>query len=420
MESRSSRRGKDNQKPLNHRIGYLLSLGVSGKLIVDTTVQIYNPFLTIIAAGLGISVVSMGRLVALRGFMGLAAPFLGGLADRIGYRRVVRVNLLLIGVGMLLAAVSGNVILFAVAMILAGIGHVGYTPNWHAYLSARLPYEKRATGLGITEYSWALAGILGLSASGYLIEAFTWRAPFYLFGAALVAMAFVYGTLPVDHISGASSQDRPAMRQMVRPTPRFTAFFTLGKHAISVWSSIATCGFITFANMHLMIIHGGWLATEFSLGAVNLGKVAFIFGFVDLVASFLVSVFADRVGKKRSAAIGIVGMVIGFTILPFLDRSLALALVGIGVPRFFFEIAIVSMFPLLSEQVESQRGKVLSLGITANLLATMLAGLTGPAAYLRYGVWGLGPVCVASSVVAFVLLIRLVRERPSAPQVDRV
>ena len=119
------------------------------KMIVDTTVQIYNPFLTIFAAGLGIRVVTMGRLVALRGLMGLTAPILGGFADRIGYRRVVRVSLLLIGVGMLLAAVSRSVLPFAVAMILAGVGQVGHTPNWHAYLSARLPYEKRAAGLGI-------------------------------------------------------------------------------------------------------------------------------------------------------------------------------------------------------------------------------------------------------------------------------
>ena len=401
-------------------MGYLLSLGVFGKMIVDTTVQIYNPFLTIFAAGLGIRVVTMGRLFALRGLMGLTAPVLGNFADRIGYRRVVRVSLLLISAGMLLAAVSGSVLPFAVAMILAGIGHVGHTPNWHAYLSARLPYEKRATGLGITEYAWALAGIVGLSASGYLIEAYSWRTPFYLLGSALAVMSIVYGTLPSDYIS-AAERSRVSAPSTKRPAlSRFTAFFALGEHAVSAWSGIATCGFITFANLHLMIIHGGWLAAEYSLGAARLGTVAFLFGFVDLAASFLVSVFTDRVGKKRSAAIGIGGATIGYAVLPFLNRSLSLALLGIGIPRFFFEVSIVSMFPLLSEQVEGQRGKILSLGITANLLASMLAGLTGPAAYLRFGVRGLGPACVASSLIAFVLLIRFVRERPSAFNVDRV
>ena len=54
----------------------------------------------------------------------------------------------------------------------------------------------------------------------------------------------------------------------------------------------------------------------------------------------------------------------------------------------------------------------MSLGMTAGLLGATVAGLTGPSAYLRLGVWGLGPVSLAASVVSLLLLVGFVRERP--------
>ena len=134
-------------------------MGISAKLLIDTNIQMFNPFLTVIAAGIGTGAVVMGRLVALRNLAGLAAPLLGSLADRIGHKTVMRISLLATGAGMIIAALSGNILIFALALLLTGIGHAGYTPNLHAYLSSKLPYEKRARGLGMVEYSWALAGI---------------------------------------------------------------------------------------------------------------------------------------------------------------------------------------------------------------------------------------------------------------------
>ena len=147
-------------------------MGILAKTLVDTTNQIYNPYIGIIGAGIGVSTVAMGRLISLRSLMGIAAPFLGSLADRVGYRAIMRVCLVLAGLAMIVGALSGNIYIFGLSMVMGGIGSVGYTPTLHAYLSSRLPYEKRAMGLGIIEYSWALAGIAGLFISGLLIDAF--------------------------------------------------------------------------------------------------------------------------------------------------------------------------------------------------------------------------------------------------------
>jgi predicted MFS family arabinose efflux permease len=373
-------------------------------------VQFFNPFLPIIAAGTGLGVIVMGRLVALRSLMGLTAPILGSLADRIGYRMVVRLSMLLVGAGMLLAGLSGNLLLFALAMVLAGSGHIGFTANLHAYLSARLPYRRRAMGLGILEYSWALAGIVGLFLSGQLIEALSWRAPFLFLGAALLIMSLVYATLPAG--SRQQTASPPGARATIQRWMRLSRFFDLGEHAGSAWACVAVSGFNTFAMMHLLIIHGQWLATEYGLGAGALGSVALAFGLVDLTASFLVSVGADRIGKKRGVIIGVCGLTAGMAVLPLLNRTLPLALLAIAMPRFCFEIAIVTGFSLLSEQDPGQRGKVMSMGMTMGLIGATIAGLTGPSAYLRWGVWGLGPVSAGSALVSLLLLVLVVREAP--------
>jgi predicted MFS family arabinose efflux permease len=179
-----------------------------------------------------------------------------------------------------------------------------------------------------------------------------------------------------------------------------------------VWAAIGVSGLNSFAMMHLTIIHGNWLSLEYGLGAGALGTVALILGLVDLSGSFLVSVSVDRIGKRRGVLIGVTGMAAGFLVLPLLNLSAVLAVVSIGVPRLFFEVAIVSQFPLLSEQNPKQRGKIMGLGMTAGLLGAAAAGLTGPVAYQRFGVWGLGPVSLGASVLSILLLLFLVRERP--------
>ena len=47
----------------------LVGTGIGTKLLNDTSVQIFNPFLPVIASGLGVSVVTLGRLVGLQRFM---------------------------------------------------------------------------------------------------------------------------------------------------------------------------------------------------------------------------------------------------------------------------------------------------------------------------------------------------------------
>jgi predicted MFS family arabinose efflux permease len=195
---------------------------------------------------------------------------------------------------------------------------------------------------------------------------------------------------------------------------RLVAYFTLPGNVLSTWSTIAAGSLTYFAAMQVMIIYGTWLADRFGLGAAGLGTVAFIFGLFDLAASVSVSLFTDRLGKRRAVLMGAAVAIVGYvsatlTLLPLIG-SVAL----IGITRFGFEFAIVSYFPLLSEQQPALRNKIMTLGSAISLTFSTLAGFTAPWLYTQYGMQGVVLVSGVATVLAMGLLFALVKEHAAA------
>jgi MFS family permease len=384
---------------------------IAARLLVDTGVQMFNPFLPIFAAGLHTDVVSLGRVLGLRSATGLFAPFLGVLADRHGYRLMLRLGLLVSAVGFLVIGLSPGLGLATVGMLLTGVGLAGFVPTLQAYLSARLPYAQRARGMGMVEYSWALTGIIGLFAMGQLIAVAGWRAPFFVLAAGLTAMSFVLGALPSTR-TGPAQLDHKAQLASAQPLfARAINFFRLGAGSVSTYALILAGAFNFYAGMQIMITHGAWLQAEYQIGARGLGIVALIFGLFDLTASVSVTLFTDRIGKRRSVLIGMTGALIGYMALPALNTGLVSAVLGIAFARGMFEFAVVSYIPLLSEQVPDQRGKVMNLGAATILVTSTFATTLGPWLYTRAGVPGLSIVSTIFCALALVVVIVFVRER---------
>jgi len=389
----------------------LIGTGMAGKLLVDIGNQIFNPFLPVIAAGLGISVVTLGQLVGLRSAMGIFSPFSGAIADRHGYRLVIRFALLANAAGYLLIAFSQAPWMVVTGMILAGLGIGVFVPNLQAYVSGKLPYNLRARGLGMIEYSWALTGIVGLSLVGLLIAATSWRTPFVLLAVGMVIMSFVFGALP----GIARERNVVAILPAGSRWQQATDIFNLRTNRRSAYATILAGALSYFAAVQIMIAHGAWLADQYGLGAAQLGFVAFIFGWFDLAASVSVSLFTDRIGKRRSVLIGITGSLIGYALMPVLNVTVTLAVVSIAFARMCFEFNIVSHFPLLSEQVPAQRGQAMTLGSAAALVAGTFAGFSGPWLLVTLGVPALAWSSGAAVALALAIVLLLVREQPEHP-----
>lgn len=393
----------------------LMTVSVLTRLLVNTANQLFNPFLTIIAAGLGIDVIRLGQLLGLRSIMAVFAPLWGALADRWGYRFIMRLELLT-GIGGLLLVGSSVALWMTVAgMVLLGLGFYAFVPTLRAYLAEQLPYNRRARGFGILEYSWALSGIVGLFVMGQVIALAGWRAPFYGLAIGLVVAWFVFAELPPTNRLSASVPQVPAPHGgwfggWSALVARLRHFFTLSENRGSAWGAILAGTVANFGLLHIAVIYGGWLATDYGLSAEQLGTVALVIGCADLCGSGLASIVADRLGKRRGVLLGWAGALVVTTLLPWLNDSLLWAVGALVVLRACSEFGIICHMSLVSGQSTTQRGKVMTLAFATGVVGGTLASFTGPPAYKGYGVWGLGPVTALALLAAIVIMLRWVQE----------
>ena len=402
------------KEPTRLRSLVLIAIGV--RTFKDTGIQIFAPFLAAISAGLGISIVTLGVLNSLRSLMGLAAPLVGSIADNVGYRFAMRGLLLLGAAGMFIFALSWHLWVATAGMLLMGLGVFSFAPVLQAYMSAQISYARRSRVLGAVEYGWALAGILGLSVAGLLIERFGWRAPFIGLGVALLASFFSFGAFPATPANrfGTGVNARGIFLHWRQWPARLKSLTRLESNARSTWSAIVVNGLNVFASTTISIVYGVWLSREYGLTTSRLGLVALLLGVAELTGSVLVSLIGDRFGKYRSVLGSTVFAVAAYVMLPFLNFQALVVIAGLIVARFLFEVSIVSTISLLSEQVPAQRGKVLALAAAMVTTGVALASLVGPLAYETWGIGGPAAIAAITAVVAVVLTVLWVNDRDDA------
>lgn len=387
-------------------VNRLIIVGVITRLVTDTAVQFFFPFLPVIAEGLRTSTVAAGRLVSLRSSMGLLSPLFGSWANQRGYRTVMRFGLLMAAVGYLIVGLSNSVWLAAIGMVLGGLGTFSFVPILQAYLSAKLPFHRRARGLGMLEYSWALAGIVGLYLVGLLIDATSWREPLFVMSGLLLVAFLGYGRLP-----GTNKTQKPPVEPSRFTFRSLANFFELGANKQSAYAVLLVVSLNMMAAMNIFISYGTWLDREYALDPTQLGTVALILGIADLSGSVLMSLVGDKFGLRRSVVVGTLFTAVGYALLPMFNQGVLLAVMGLIIARFGFEYTVVALIALVSEQAPAHRGKMMTLAAAAALLGSSTAGLFSPWVYDQFQVLGLSVISAVVMGVCLIVMRVFVRER---------
>jgi predicted MFS family arabinose efflux permease len=114
------------------------------------------------------------------------------------------------------------------------------------------------------------------------------------------------------------------------------------------------------------IVYGAWLEASFGLSLTALGLASTVVGLSEAAAELGATVFTDRLGKRRSVLIGLLTLVGGTILLPWLaGRGLAAALAGVALMLLGYEFGLVSFLPLATELAPESRASLLSLTATA-------------------------------------------------------
>jgi len=135
------------------------------------------------------------------------------------------------------------------------------------------------------------------------------------------------------------------------------------------------------ANEMGNLAFGVWLEGSFSLKVTALGGVAALIGLSELSGEGLVTMISDRLGKRRSAALGLACNILAAILLPWIGHSVIGAMVGLFLFFLSFEFSIVSTIPLITEILPNARATVLAVNTSFALLGRGISGWLVPYAY---------------------------------------
>jgi predicted MFS family arabinose efflux permease len=380
----------------------LLFVLTSARTVVNSGYRMVYPFLPVIARGLGVELSDLALAITARSSLGLASPFLGSFADVVGRRRTMVFGLALFGSSMLIVGLWPTLPALFFSLILAVAGKLILDPAVGAYLGDRVPYSRRGLAMALSEVSWSGAALLGVPLAGWLIARAGWNKPFLLF--AVLGLA---GAVLVRFVVPAEDG-----RIHTRTSLRVGLDAVLASRA--ALAGLAVGLLICVSNEVVNIVFGAWLEIGFGLQVAALGAASAVIGVSELSGEGLVAGFADRIGKRRAVALGIVANAAACLALEPLGHSLPGALLGLFLFYVTFEFALVSSIPLMSELVPGARATTLAANVGSHSAGRSLGALLGPALFAGGQLGGgMLPNALAAAgidLLALIVLLAFVRE----------
>lgn len=380
---------------LKRTLNFQVTAFVIIRLAFNTFYRMIYPFLSFFARGMGVDLRTISYAVTTRSLMGLFGPFLASVADSRGRKAGMMIGAITFVGAISLVVFWPTFTAFFIALSLAFLGYLMFVPSLQAYLGDQVPYEKRGRILGITEFAWSLSAIIGVPLVGLIIARHGWLAPFPLI-ALLGALAFIAlaWMLPKD------------------PTPQEgnLGFWSNLRKVFTYPPAIAAlvmAAFYTAANETISLVYGVWVENTFALSIASLGATALAIGISELGGETLVTVFTDKIGKRKALAIGIVGNCLATLTLPIFGRWLAGALIGLFLFYLTFEFTMVSGIPLMSEILPSARATMLASHMALIALGRSVGDLLAPSLFTQTLIPGIAANALAAILFNLLALIAL-------------
>lgn len=359
-----------------------------GRLTGNAAYRFSGPFLGAIARGMHVTLGQIGVAVAVGETSGLLSPLTGRLVDRLAPRRAMWWGLVGVAAGASAAGSASNLVAFAAGLFLLGWAKSVYDIGLGAWIAGHVVYERRSRVVGLTETSWALGLLVGVSLMGLITGV---ASPRWAYAAAAVVVVVMAGVLrhrlPEDHTAEA----RPVGVRIGR---------------ISRSGMVVVGGMLLLAAgaQALFVTFGSWLQDQHGFSSTTLAVVTFGLGAAELAASLTSAHRTDAWGKERSVAVGASAMVPAALALAAAQRVLPLGLAAVVVAIVMFEFAIVSGIALASELVPGSAARGLAWVVSATTLGRALVAIPATRLYQHLGIDGpavLTAVLAAGAVVAF-------------------
>jgi predicted MFS family arabinose efflux permease len=373
-----------------------MGLATACRLVLNTARRFAYPFAPVLSRGLGVPLTAITSLIAVNQATSIIGMFFGPVADLLGYRLMMLAGLGMLATGMFAGGFLPFYGVILVSFFLAGLGKSVFDPAIQAYVSERVPYNRRGLAIGFLEFSWAGSTLVGIPLLGLLIDRLGWRSPFFtLGGLGLLGIVALRILFPDD---GKQTGTRNVSMGFWKIWQR------LGKERAAL-GAIGFSFFVSVANDNLFVVYGAWLEEAFGLNIVALGLWTSAIGMAELSGESLTAVLADRFGLKRSVIIGLSLCLMSYWLLPILGQGLAPAFGSLFLIFLTFEFTVVSFLSLCTELLPGSRATMMAGFLAAAGLGRIVGALIGGPVWLAGGILATGLVSGTVSGLALVSLV---------------
>lgn len=366
------------------------------RLLLYTARRFAYPFAPVLSRGLDVSLTAITLLIAVNQATTVLGLLFGPIADRVGYRLMMLTGLSMFVAGMLAGGFLPYYGVILAVFFLTGLARSIFDPALQAYVSGRVPYERRGFFIGLIECSWAGSALVGIPLIALLIDGLGWRAPFFAMGGAgLLGVFAVKALIYEDGRKGARQKNDIAFKKVWLPL-------------IKDRSALAMIGFAFFAtvaNDTLFVVYGAWLETTFNLSIVAIGLGTIVIGLAELAGSGLTAFFADRFGLRRALVFGLILTMLSYSMLPVFEHTLHLTLGGLFVLFFAFEFTAVTGLSLCTEVLPGTRATMMAGFYAASGIGRFIGVLIGMPVWLLGGMFSTGLVSTGITGLGLISLL---------------
>lgn len=365
-----------------------------------------------IAAGLGAAKTTVATSAAIYAVAAATVALLLGKSKR----RIDPLSALPISAGIfvcanLFAVFAPHVWAFWSARAVAGLAGGLISALAIAALANASVYANRGKQMSGVAISYFLAPVVGVPAGTFIAGRFGWRAVFAA-TAVLVALAgLLVRQFPLsaneNGLTGATP-DAQATEQASGARQRKTSLWHLANQTRSARMGIISAFFVSGGLVGLTAFLGTWLSDAFRAGTGEIGAIYAIAGAGAVVGGALGGLLADRFGKRRIAVESSIVMAVLVLLLPTFNWSAVLWAI-IGLTAFFAALRIAPLQALITELVApTERATYVALRNGASQLGIASAVALGGRIYPSYGLAGIGVLCSALTIGAWLTMRGLV------------
>lgn len=327
----------------------IMILGFAGFVTMADN-WVVSPILPSIAQNLNVNVASAS--IVITAYMlpfGLFQLLYGFLAERFGKRQVITFAVSMFTIATALCAFAYSIPALAVFRALTGMFAAAIMPVSLALIGDLFPMEERQSAIGSFMGLSFMGQGLSMAIGGFIAYFLNWRGVFAVYAVLATVSSVLLFTI---------GRNIPSMRN--KEVKILAPYINILKNSSSTIIYILVIFEGAFLLGSFSFI-GGFIKLNFNLNNFVIGMVMTAFGIMALIAGRKSGFIASRIGRKKTAVIGLSFAFAANILLFTIGKFLPVVIISIGLMGFGFMMAHSTFLTIATEFAAKARGIAMSL-----------------------------------------------------------